>query len=110
MPPYSASPSSTSSPGPKLERPDDRVQRRGRIRREGEVVGARADVGRKARPRRVEELREAPFEGQELDGLALQLTLKPLVGLEDGRRAGAEGAVVQEHHAGIEEEVFLHDS
>ena len=93
-----------------VERADDRVQRRARVRREGEVVRARPDVGREAAAGRVEQLRKAPLEGEKLDRLALQLALKALVGLEHGRRAGAERAVVQEHHAGIEEELLLHHS
>ena len=109
MPPYSASPSSTSSPGRERERADDRVQGRARVRREREVVGALRRRRRRARG--------APSSSsagnrrsrrEELDRLALELALEALVRLEDGARAGAERPVVQVDDRRIEEEKFLH--
>ncbi len=49
-------------------------------------------------------LRQRPVEMQELDGLPLELELEPLVLREDRARARAEGAVVQEHDVGVEQE------
>ena len=90
--------------GSELERPCDRVQRRAGVRHEGEVLRTRADVRRETALGRVEELREAALEGEELDRLPLELALEPLVGLEHGHGARAERAVVQEHHIGVEQE------
>ncbi len=97
-------------PGAKLERAGDRVHGRARVRREGEAARARPDMLSEARAGRLQQLREPPFEGEELHRLPLQLALKPLIGLEHGCRAGTERAVVQEHHARIEEELLLQHS
>ena len=96
--------------GLQVERADDRVQRRARVRRECEILGSRADVGGELRPRPVEALRKAPLERHELDRLALELTLKPLVRLEHGLRARAERPVIEKDDRRVEEEQILHSS
>jgi hypothetical protein len=50
------------------------------------------------------------LERQELDRLALELALKPLVGLEHRARTRAERAVIQEPNRRVEEEQILHSS
>ena len=74
MPPYSSSPISTSSPGASSS------ERTTAFTAELALVAnarlsARADVRGERAPRRVEARREAPFEGEELDRLPLQLAL-----------------------------------
>jgi hypothetical protein len=44
---------------------------------------------------------------EELDRLPLQLALPALIGFEDRPGTGAEGAMVEEDHARIEQEVGL---
>jgi len=46
---------------------------------------------------------------EEEDGLALEAALPFLVGFEDGARAGAKRAVVEEVDGGVEEEEGLQD-
>jgi hypothetical protein len=93
-----------------LERPCDRVQRGARVRGKSDVGGARSEQVRETDAGGLDQLREAPFERQELHGLSFELALEPLVGLEYGRRAGTERAVIEEHHAGVEEKLFLDQS
>ncbi len=96
--------------GVQVEGAHDGVQRRARVRCEREVLGGRADVGRELRAGCLEQLRKAPLECEKLDGLAFELALKPLVGLENGPRARPERPVVQEHHGRVEQEQILHSS
>ena len=95
---------------PEVERAHDRVQRRARVRREGEVPRVGADVRGEHAPRLVDQACEAPLEREELDGLALELELQALVLLENRPRAGAEGPMVQEHDVGVEQEQILHSA
>lgn len=89
------------------QRPSDRVQPRGSVRREDEVVRIGADVRREPPLGGVHELGVAAVAGEELDRLALQLALVALVGLEDGHGAGTERAVVQEDHVRVEQKQLL---
>jgi hypothetical protein len=84
------------------ERPEDGVERGGGVEDEREVPGFGADVlaehgadGRKL-------VAEPAFE--QVDGLALELELPPLIGLEDGARTGAECTVIQVGDLRIEQE------
>ena len=52
-----------------------------------------------------QQLARAPAE--KLHRVALHLALPVLQDLEHLARAGAEGAVIQEHHPGIQEEVLF---
>ena len=85
------------------ERADDGVQSGGSVRDEDEIVGSRAEEGgqRGARPGR--QLVESA--GEELDRVALELALQLLVAREDGRRAGAVAAVVEERDPRVEQEI-----
>ena len=96
MPPYSASASSTSSP---LCRSSDRAAALSAtvafVANTRSPRGAPTKSARRLASR-LEPLRETALRREELDRPPLELELEALVGLEDGPRARAEGAVVQE--------------
>jgi hypothetical protein len=96
--------------GVQVEGSHDGVQRRARVRREREVPGGRADVGRELRAGSLEQLREAALEREKVDGLAFELALKALVSLENGPWARPERPVIEEHHGRVEQEQILHSS
>jgi hypothetical protein len=87
-------------PGAEAERAQDRVHPGGHVRHEGDVRRLRADEGGERRPRLVEQPLEVARE--EADRLPLQALAQALLRFEHGPRAGAEGAVIQEHAVGVE--------
>ena len=67
---------------------------------EREAVGVRAQEARHLATRLVQQALE--LAGQEPHGLALEAVAPRALGVEDGSRAGAEGAVVEERDRGVE--------
>ena len=84
-----------------VERADDGVHRRRRVRAEREVVGIGADERADGRPRLVEEAFELVDE--ETHGLALHPTAPLVLGREHVLGTRAEGAVVQEGDVRVED-------
>jgi len=78
------------------------VQAGGGVGDVDQVVRVRADGGPQRRAGLAHQWLEAP--AQELDRLAFELQLPALAGFEDGTRARAERAVVEEDHVGAKEE------
>ena len=92
--------------GPDPQRADDRVQRRGRVRREHEVVGRPRRRTRRAPFAHPHRLLEPPSE--ELGRLALELSLQPLVLVEHLHGARAVAAVVEVRDLRVEEKPLAH--
>jgi hypothetical protein len=82
---------------------DDRVDRPGRVRDEGQIVRIGADERAELRSRPGQEDRQVA--GEELDGLGLHPVTPAVLGLEHRPRGRAERAVVQEGDRGIERPV-----
>lgn len=85
-----------------LQRADDGVQPRGRVRDENEILRSGADEGRQCGPCVCGEPVEAAPE--ELDRVALELALQLLVARENGLGAGSVAAVVEEREVRVEQE------
>jgi hypothetical protein len=86
------------------QRARDRVHRRGRVRREREIVSRDAQVRGEPLPGTVQQRRQPTLEREELDGLALELALPALVLLEHRAGRRPERPVVQEDDVSVEEE------
>jgi hypothetical protein len=86
-----------------IERASGEIDAGRRVLHEGEILCRAPDVPGKRRACAVEEGGQAAIE--EVDRLALELSLPVLVALEDGPRAGAERAVVEEGDLRVEEEL-----
>ena len=87
--------------GFQLERARDDVDAQRGVRDEGDIVWVGADEWAQSRAGLGEQIRQ-PLE--KLDGLAFELELARLVGLEYGPRARAEGAVVEKDDVRLEQE------
>ena len=73
--------------------PQRRIDGRGRVRHEGEVVRLRSDERPQGGPRLGEERPESPV--QKIDRLPLELPPELLLKFEHPPRAGAEGTVIE---------------
>ena len=85
---------------PEVEGPQDGTGRDRGVRDEGEIVRVGADERRDDGPRLADHLLElAP---QEIDRVPLEAILPLALGREDGRRTGAERAVIEKRDRRIE--------
>ena len=99
-----------------LERADDGIESRGRVRDEGEIVGPDAEERRERRARLGHPPRPFGIAPEPLRGLAreevrrtsLELALDALILVEDLDWARAEAPVVELHDVRIEEEPVAH--